>query len=419
MAALLAQAGGESWTAPLPRPSEAALVGGGSWAAIWSLVAVSVLLVALVAWLVQRSRDEAAPLSIRSQLRTDLLVPIGIQCTLLCYWALYYGPMAEHSVMIIASLAFAVGLDLLLRVLTGDEAVVHIATIPLVLSIHLFVWFEEMHEGLIFLIVAIALLSKVFIQRGGRHIFNPSALGIATIGVACYLAPESLRYVDISHALNTPPNIFEVVLLLGLIAQLKAPIVLVSIGAAIIQYVAIALTGGEALIPSVHWAPVTLAIILLATDPATIPRTGLGRLLFGGLYATLMISLSLLLEANGVSDFFTKVIPIPICNALVPFFDRISERFTEERLIWLSPVHNRAHVGAWLFVMLFPWFFIGGKANLFEGRFHPLYGTPKIVAEGPVASCDANPVFCVPFSFLGEARLWIDGHDSAVLEEKP
>lgn len=416
---LLAQAGGEPWAAPLPRASEAALVGGGSWAAIWSLVAVAVLLVALVAWIIGRSRGASRTLSVRTQLRADLLVPIGIQTALLSYWGLYYGPMAEHAVMIVASLAFAIGLDLLLRVLTRDEAVFHLATIPLVLSIHLFVWFEEMQAGLIFVIVAIALGSKVFIQRGGRHVFNPSALGIAILGVGCYLAPETLRYVDIAHALNTPPNIFEAILLLGMIAQLRAPIVLVSLGAAIIQYLAIALTGGEALIPSVHWAPVTLAIVLLATDPATIPRTGFGRLLFGGLYAALMISLSLLLEANGVSDFFTKVIPVPICNLLAPFFDRTSEKITPKRLAWLAPAHNRAHIAAWLFVMLGPWFFIGGKANLFEGRFHPLYGTPQVVASGPVATCDENPAFCVPFSFLEEARLWIDGEDAAVLEERP
>ncbi|MBD91180.1 MAG: hypothetical protein CL940_12665 [Deltaproteobacteria bacterium] len=415
----LAQAGGDAWTAPVPRASEAALVGGGSWAAIWSLVAVGVLLIALIAWLIQRSRGEAPALSVRAQLRADLLVPIGIQTTLLTYWGLYYGPMAEHAVMIIASLAFAIGLDLLLRVLTRDEAVLHLATIPLVLSIHLFVWFEEQHEGLIFVIVAIALLSKVFIQRAGRHIFNPSALGIALIGVTCYLAPDALRYVDIAHALNTPPNMFEAILLLGLIAQLRAPIVLVSVSAAVVQYLAIAVTGGEALIPSVHWAPVTLAIVLLATDPATIPRTGLGRILFGALYAALMIGLSLLLESNGISDFFTKVIPIPICNALAPVFDRLHGDVDANRWSWLSPQHNRAHIGVWLFVMLAPWFFIGGKANLFEGRFHPLYGTPHIRAQGPVARCEDNPAFCVPFSFPSEAMLWIDGAPPPVVEEKP
>ena len=252
--------------------------------------------------------------------------------------------------------------------------------------------------GLIFVIVAIALLSKVFIQRAGRHIFNPSALGIALIGVTCYLAPDALRYVDIAHALNTPPNMFEAILLLGLIAQLRAPIVLVSVSAAVVQYLAIAVTGGEALIPSVHWAPVTLAIVLLATDPATIPRTGLGRVLFGALYAALMIGLSLLLESNGISDFFTKVIPIPICNALAPVFDRLHGDVEAAPWSWLNPQHNRAHIGVWLFVMLAPWFFIGGKANLFEGRFHPLYGTPHIRAQGPVARCEDNPAFCAPFT---------------------
>jgi hypothetical protein len=303
--------------------------------------------------------------------------------------------------------------------LTRDEVVVHLATIPLVLSIHLFVWFEEMHEGLIFVIIGIALLSKVYLQRSGRHIFNPSALGIAVVGVACYLAPNTLRYIDIAHALNTPPNMFEAIVLLGLIAQLRAPIVLVSIGAAVIQYLAIAVTGGEALIPSVHWAPVTLAVVLLATDPATIPRTGLGRLLFGAIYATIMIVLSLLLEGNGVSDFFTKVIPIPLCNALVPTLDRLNERLNEARFTWLNASHNRAHVGVWLFVMLAPWFFIGGKANLFEGRFHPLYGTPKVVATSAVASCEDNPAFCVPFSFAQEALLWVDGESADVVEQAP
>ena len=182
---------------------------------------------------------------------------------------------------------------------------------------------------------------------------------------------------------------------------------------------AIALTGGEALIPSVHWAPVTLAVVLLATNPATIPRTGLGRLVFGGIYATLMISLSLLLEANGVSDFFTKVIPIPLCNALVPAIDSLHGRLDEARAAWLAPVHNRLHIGFWLFIMLGPWFFIGGKGNLFEGRFHPLYGTPNIVASGAVATCEDNPAFCVPFSFIQETRLWIDGEDAGVVKETP
>ena len=140
---------------------------------------------------------------------------------------------------------------------------------------------------------------------------------------------------------------------------------------------------------------------------------------FGALYAFMMIGLSLVLEANGVSDFFTKAIPIPLCNALVPSLDRLHERLDDARLGWLATRHNRAHVGVWLFVMLGPWLFIGGKTNLFEGRFHPLYGTPKVVATGAVATCEDNPAFCVPFSFAQEALLWIDGDTAGVVEETP
>jgi hypothetical protein len=420
---LLAQASSTGWIAPVPRPSTSAMVEGGSWAAIWSMVAVGVLLLGLAVWIVGRLRDRAPAISVRAQLRPDLLVPIGIQTALLFYWGLYYGPVADQVVTIFASLAFAIGLDLLLRMMTRDEAVVHLATIPMVLSIHLFVWFEELHGGLVFVVVAIALLTKVFIQREGRHVLNPSAVGIAVVGVACYLAPETLRYVDIAHGLNTPPNIFEAILLLGLIAQLRLPIVLVSLAAAMVQYLGIAVFGGDALIPSVHWAPVTLAVVLLATDPATIPRSGAGRVFFGAGYSVIMIGLSLVLEAQGVSDFFTKVIPIPILNAFVPTFDRWAARFEASWGAWLAPAHNRAHVVAWVVVMCLPWWVVGGKANLFEGRFHPLYGTPHVRFSSPAATCEENPVFCAPFSFAGEASLWIESGPgpgpSAVIKETP
>jgi hypothetical protein len=210
-------------------------------------------------------------------------------------------------------------------------------------------------------------------------------------------------------------------LLLGLIAQLRVPIVLVSLAAAMVQYLAIAVFGGDALIPSVHWAPVTLAVVLLVTDPATIPRSGAGRVFFGAGYSVIMIGLSLVLEAQGVSDFFTKVIPIPIVNALVPTFDRWAARFETSWGAWLAPAHNRAHVVAWVVVMCLPWWVVGGKANLFEGRFHPLYATPHVSFAGPAATCEENPVFCTPFSFAGEVSLWIEANPgrgpSAVIKE--
>ena len=404
---------------PVTRPSTSALVEGGSWEAIWSLVAGALLLLALVVWIGSRLRGASAPAAVRAQLRPELLVPIGIQTTLLLYWGLYHSAVADQWVMIAASLAFGLGLDLLLRLATRDEAVVHLATIPLVLSVHLFVWFEELHAGLIFVVVTIALVSKVFVQRNGRHIFNPSALGITVVGIACYVAPDSLRYVDIAHALNTPPNMFEAILLLALVAQFRAPIVLVSLAAAATQYIAIAVTGGGALIPSVHWAPVTLAVVLLVTDPATIPRSGGGRVMFGVGYAAVMISLSLGLEARGVSDFFTKVIPVPIMNLLAPTLDRWAETLPETLASWLEPRHNRAHVAIWLVTMCLPWWLIGGKANLFEGRFHPLYGTPHIVSTGPTATCEDNPTFCLPFSFPAEVALWVDDDPPPVVKRSP
>ena len=144
-----------------------------------------------------------------------------------------------------------------------------------------------------------------------------------------------------------------------------------------------------------------------------LPRTGVGRLLFGVCYGALMVSSSVILESNGISDFFTKVLPIPVCNALAPTLDRLAARVGRR---WSGPLDarwNRAHVALWLTVMVLPWAWTDTKARLFEGRFHAIHGTRHAVIRQSSATCEDNPAFCNPMSFGLEAALWIHGPESA------
>ncbi|MEC9072247.1 MAG: RnfABCDGE type electron transport complex subunit D [Myxococcota bacterium] len=379
--------------------------------AMQSLIAAGVLLVMLVLWFaVLRRRGEE--ISMRGLFRADILVPITLQLAILSYWSLYWDGVTRHIPAIAATLAFGLALDLLLRLAIRSEGLFHLAVFPVVLSMHLFVWFEREDFWLGFLVVTIALGSKVAFKRDGRHIFNPSALGIAVVGLLCYLAPDTFRYVDIAHPFNLPPNMFEVVLCLAIVAQWRVPIVLVSIGVALVQWLAVMVAGPGAMIPSIHWAPVTLAVVLLATDPATIPRTGVGRLLFGACYGALMVTSSVALESNGISDFFTKVLPIPVCNALVPALDRFAERAGQRWNDLLEARWNHAHLAIWLALMILPWAWTDTKAHLFEGRFHAIHGTRHVVVRQSTATCEDNPAFCAPLSLGQEITLWLGDPES-------
>ena len=114
------------------------------------------------------------------------------------------------------------------------------------------------------------------------------------------------------------------------------------------------------------------------------------------------------IESNGISDFFTKVLPLPICNYLVPHLDRFGEHLPERVRSWLAPELNRRHVIAWLILMLLPWWSWQMKETFFEGRFHAHYGTRHVQLRDDTARCEDNPVFCAPLSILDEIGLWSD-----------
>jgi hypothetical protein len=63
---------------------------------------------------------------------------------------------------------------------------------------------------------------------------------------------------------------------------------------------------------------------LLFTDPATTPRTDLGRVMFGVLYGISTIALYALLGNLGLPTFYDKLLQIPILNVSIKLIDRLA-----------------------------------------------------------------------------------------------
>ena len=281
--------------------------------------ALAVWFVALLGWLVRHKAWTA----VQFRFKPTQLLPSVLQSVLYGYWALHVPEVGQQLPMIAAQIAFAYALDFLLGMTLRRHWDCTFGPLPIVLSANLFVWFPPGSLHLAFVVVAVAVASKWMLQRHGRHIFNPSALGVAVVGAACLLMPAWLRFQDIAHLFAVPPHMLVLVAVMGLVAQSRVPIVLITLGGAVALLALKA--GGAWHVVYPFWPALMLALTLLATDPATMPQTGAGRLLFGLAAGVLIWAFSAALTFAGESDFFGKVMPIPLLNLAVPWLDRAGE----------------------------------------------------------------------------------------------
>jgi hypothetical protein len=342
--------------------------------------------------------------SVTKRVRATHLLPAAIQVILFAYWALYWDGVPPQLQLIGLQLIFAYAFDALLGLTLFKKWTVSYGPIPITLSANLFVWFPGDHFYLSVIVIALALASKALIRKDGRHIFNPSAVGIAVVGALCLIFPQDFPYIDIAHQLNLAPNMLELIFLLALLPQVRIPIVLVSLAALFTTYT---LAGSHAmLLPGPFWPAVFLALVLLATDPATIPKTGGGRVLFGVLLGLVTVLVSSTLEYNGMSDFYGKVLAIPVANFFVPYFDRFASGYASSVERWLGPQHNRYHVALWALLVLVQSHSGVSKQGGFEAVWHRQLDTPHVVIRDNAATCDDNPVWCEPFSLVEEWSLW-------------
>jgi hypothetical protein len=345
--------------------------------------AAVVLALVLIAW---RRR-------IVLQFRPSHLIPAVIQTSIFAYWSLYWPAVRDHVPSILLQILFAYAVDAIISNLRDGTWRIGFGPLPIVLSSNLFAWFSGI--GVV-VVITVALLTRTFVRRDGRHVFNPSAIGLTVAGLLSLYFPP-FAFAGVFHTLGLPPNIAEVILLLSLIPLTRFRIALISVGAAI---------GLHKFSWGVGFPSFLLAFVLFATDPATAPRTPVGQLLFGVIVGSLTFAFTNVLLSLGKSDELAKVFPITVANVLVPWLDRVGDLRFVRRMRFLDPRWNLAHVAVWLFVAQAD--IAGSKPTQFLIAPHADYDIPLVnYAPDGFPRCRDNPTFCRPFTLVQEATAWV------------
>jgi hypothetical protein len=325
-------------------------------------------------------------------------IPVVIQLGIYSWWAAWHLPVRWYAPLLLAQLVYGFLLDGLLGLFSRGVWRVGLAPAPVVLSAGLFAWFLAEGPWMSTAVITAALGSKHLLHRGGRHIFNPSAFGLSMAGVAYFFLPDGVRWHGVVWELGLPPSMVELILLLALVAQTRVPVVLASLSALVGMIALHSFTG--VILAEPLWAAPFLVIVLLLTDPATLPTTPAGRLLAGATYAVVLIPSTWLFVTLQGSDYWAKIVPVLAVNALAPTLDRWGAAIDPRLRAWLDPAHNRRHIAVWLAVVVGLLVFSGRKEGAFNLRRHAEYATPGVVLDGPRdAPCAGNPGWCRPFAF--------------------
>jgi hypothetical protein len=330
----------------------------------------------------------------------------------------------DYVGIVAAQLVFAYLLEGGLGLARHGKWLLGLGPFPIVFSVNLFVWYMRGETWCGFAVIAVALMAKATLRRNGRHIFNPSALGISVLGLFYMLEMWQVgwgnttlfTFVDVSHPLTAAPNMTELILLLAIVPQFRFPIVLISMSALLVM---LALTdsfgGGNPLAiirnNPLHplWPPVFLAITLLATDPATIPKTQNGKLLFGCALGLLIALMSSIVNGSSGDDYFTKVMPIPLLNLLIHRFDRWGESLPETLGRPFQVRFNRIHMACFVVLTAVGLATTNVKQEGLENAHFYLEDRVRhLDLKSEKDRCVPNPAWCKPFSFADEAEIWWD-----------
>lgn len=262
------------------------------------------------------------------------VIQVAVQICLYVYWALYWDEVARYAPLIVIQIVFAYAVEMLLSWMRYRAWRVGFGPVPIILSVNLFLWFKEEYFFLQLALIGLVYLGKDLVcwKREGRrvHIFNPSAFGLGIASIILLATGRlSVSYgVDIVETLGLPPNMFEVIFLLGLVSQFLYATTAITAGAVLSQYVLFNWAYqilGIPLSPSPINISVFLAFTLLVTDPSTSPRTTLGKFLFGVTYGAGTFFLCIALRFARQPSFVDKILMVPVVNLLVPMFDQIGD----------------------------------------------------------------------------------------------
>ena len=272
-----------------------------------SIVAAALLLLAWSALLFGVLR-RGQKVALEIVLRRQHYLQACQQGSVILYWGYYWREVYHAAPLIAAQLLFAYGFDSLLSWTHRRKFALGFGPFPIIFSINLFLWFKDDWFYLQFVMVALGFLAKEFLRwkRDGvnTHIFNPSSFPLAVVSVLLLLANASQTTwgFEVANTQFYPPHMYLAIFLIGMPGQYLFGVTPMTMAAVVTTFVFSAIyyaaTGSYFFSDSHVPIAVFLGMHLLFTDPATSPRTELGRIVYGVLYGLTTVLLYGLLLAR-------------------------------------------------------------------------------------------------------------------------
>jgi tetratricopeptide (TPR) repeat protein len=346
------------------------LPGVRQWSAVpWSFWGAGAALLAWNAVMFATARRRKRALAIEVSLRPQHYVQACAHLSILTYWGWYWHEVYAAAPLIVAQLMFAYAFDALLAWSRRDTFTLGFGPFPIIFSTNLFLWFKPEWFYFQFLLVAVGFSAKEFLRwnKDGRmtHIFNPSSFPLAVASLLLLLtgATRISWGPEIAATQFNPPHIYTLIFLVALPGQLLFGVASMTLAAVGTMY-AFCLTyflatGNHYFLELPFPIAIFLASHLLFTDPSTAPRTELGRLFFGVLYASGVIAIYMLFDWLGLPTFYDKLLPVPLLNLSIRAIDRAArsnllKRFDPSNLgRTLAPRRrNLAYMTIWIALFL-------------------------------------------------------------------
>lgn len=298
-----------------------------------AFMAAAVVLFAWTAWVWMGRRGSDEPLEVFPAVFAHHWVQALAHTALFIWWGMHVRLVGAYAPLILAQVIFAYGVSSLLDWSRRGKYGLGFGPLPIVGSTNLFLWFKPEWFHWQFAMILVGYLAKELIrwQKNGRsaHIFNPSSFPLAVFSLVLIVT----RTTDITwgQAIATtqfyPPHMYLAIFLVTLPAQLLFGVARMTLSAVVSLYLFslafFAATGTYFFYDSHIPLPVFLGMHLLFTDPSTSPRSELGRVWFGVIYAAGTAFLYWALGAVGVPTFYDKLLPVPIMNLMVRRIDAL------------------------------------------------------------------------------------------------
>ncbi|MEZ4417902.1 MAG: hypothetical protein R3E10_19255 [Gemmatimonadota bacterium] len=324
------------------------------------------------------------------------------QIVVYAWWGWYVRVVYAYLPLLFAQVLFAYAVDALLTWSRRDRYSLGFGPLPVIGSINLFLWFRPEWFHFQFAMIAVGYLGKELIRwtRDGRsaHIFNPSSFPLALVSMVLIATGASdITFGNlIANTQHDPPFIYLAIFLAALPGQLLFGVARMTLAAVVTMVVFgwayFQATGTYFFYDSFIPVPVFLGMHLLFTDPSTSPRSELGRVGFGVLYALGTLVFYVLLTRGGIPTFYDKLLPVPLMNLTVRGIDGVVAKGGLRALDpsrvgrTLTPARrNTLWAGIWTLVFVA---LIGTRAlgDRHPGQYLPFWA--NACAQGSERACD-------------------------------